>query len=286
MTQRSASTGPSRRALLLAVPALACAAASARAERRVVVGGTGSALGMFGLLCAEARRGAPDLPLVEILPSLGTSASYRALRAGQLDLALVSRPVNDAERAEGLVSTPYASTPLCFVTQETNRQRELTTADLIRMMSGEQRNWRDGTPIRIVRRPESEADWGILTRHSPELVPALEALLKRPGLPTAGNDTENCDLLESRPGTFGVSTLGQILAEKRRLAALTLDGIVPGLGSLQDNRWPYVKEFHVARRGNAPEPVERLARFAVSAEGRALLVSYQHMPAGHVQARG
>src|SRR6187399_1223876 len=95
---------------------LALGARAARAAGPALrIGGTGMALAAMRHVGDRFRALHPGAT-VQILPSLGTGGGLSAVMAGAVDLALLARPLKDAERLRGLSDTPYATTPLAFVT--------------------------------------------------------------------------------------------------------------------------------------------------------------------------
>ena len=92
--------------------------------------------------------------------------------------------------------------------------------------------WPDGTPIRLIRREPSDADWTLLRALSAEMADAVQVALERPGLLTPATDQENADALERLSGSFGTMSIGQMRAEARRVSPLVLDGEPPTVEAL------------------------------------------------------
>jgi len=211
------------------------------------IGGTGMALAAMKQL-GEAFTAMPAGTSVTVLPSLGTGGGLAAAAAGAIDLALAARALNDAERAKGLHGFAYAQTPMAFVVHPGVSVRGLGLPEIVSIFSGAMSAWPDGTPIRLIRREPSDADWSMLRTISPGMAEAVRVALERPGLLTVATDQENADALERIAGSFGVMSIGQVVAEARRVAALDLDGVPPTLDALAAGRYPLARTLHIAWR--------------------------------------
>lgn len=274
---------PTRRSLLVGGAAAALAAPAHTAARDSLrVAGTGAALTLLRLL-AEAYREAGGEAALEILPSLGSSGGLRALQGRVIQIAVSGRPLSAAEVAAGLRATAFARTALSFATREGGRFGDVTRADAASFFSGEQPSWPDGGPVRVVRRPPTEADWAALARLGPEMERAVQLALRRPGLLVAGSDGENAEMIEGVPGSFGLLAQGQARAEGRRVRLLTLDGQAPTLAGLRAGTWPIARSFAlVTPEQPHPEAVGFLD-FARSEAAAGLMRHHEFLPAGDVR---
>lgn len=282
-------SAPSRRRLLalagrsaaLAVltPMLAGRRAAADAPQTLRIGGTGTALGSMRLIAEAFMQRRPGTEIV-VLPSLGTGGGIKALLAGAIGVALSGRALKDEEQAKGAADREYARTPFVFAVRRDNKLAEISSEQLVRIYAGEITAWPDGLPLRLVMRPATEADILILRRLSPAMDQAVLGAMRRQGLLIAATDQENADMLERLPGSFGATTLGLILAERRALKPLALDGVVPTPAAVASGAYPLFKPLHlVTALRSAPLAAEFVA-FVGSAEGQAILASVGHLPLG------
>jgi phosphate transport system substrate-binding protein len=249
---------------------------SGRAAPVVKVGGTGSALAAISLLAEEYARSVGGAS-IQVLPSLGTTGGIRALQAGVIQLALAARPLKEAERAAGLSSHEYARTPLVFATHPDVGLSGVTYGEVIRIYSGEKTSWPVGTPVRLIRRPPTEADWETLSSLSPAMANAVGLAIKRPGLVTAASDQDNADALERIQGAFGLVALGQILSERRNITALDLDGVNASITTLQNGRWPMVRTLHLVTSLDQTSETRDFISF-IEMKGAAILAEHGHLP--------
>lgn len=236
------------------------------------IGGTGTGLGTMKLMAQEFNRSRPDAKLV-VTPSLGSTGAIRAVLAGALDIGISARPVTAEESRQGATARPYARTPFVIATGARNSATGLTLRELVRIYSGADMRWPDGSPIRLIVRPESDADTIALRAFSPEMSRAVTAALAKKGLRLADTDQDNADALEALPGSLGTTTLTQIVTEQRAIRALALDRVTPTLQALAAGGYRYSKTLHLIT-GRNPSPLAKdFAAFVRSPAGRAVLAS-------------
>jgi phosphate transport system substrate-binding protein len=266
-----------------AVAALSVFARASASEPELRIGGTGMALATMRQIGDLFMTTRPRVT-VKVLPSLGTGGGLAAVAAGAIGLALSARPINDAERAKGLQSLAYARTPIAFVTHPAVGIRVITLSQVSQILAGTMRAWPDGTPIRLVRREPSDADWTMLRAMSAEMADAVTVALARPGLLTVATDQENADALERLPGSFGAMSIGQMRAEARGVVPLSLDGEPPDVAAVAAGRYKLSRTLH-AIWGDHPAPdVAQFVDFLRTEPTSELLVRLGHIPLAGVGA--
>lgn len=273
-----------RRILFLAcclgiLGAVAGTSAPLRAEViKFKVGGTGSALGTMRAL-ADAFQAIRPNCVIEVLPSLDSSGGIRALIDGAIAVAVSGRPLKPAEirRAPNVSSYRYADSPLVLVTSY-GRPVSLTSSELARLYSDPAARWPDGTPLRIVLRPEDETDYDLVSGHFAGMAEAIAAARRRPELPLAGNDQQNLNLAEKLKGSLTTATLAQVISEGRDLRLLTVDGVAPTLDSLAAGSYPLAKQFFATIRHDAHSEVRQFIAFVLSPEGQRILQDNGNRP--------
>lgn len=243
----------------------------------IKIGGTGTALGSFKELGEAFKKIHPDVNIV-ILPSLGSGGGIKAVNEGALDIGLSSRPLKDTEKQQGTVAVEYARTPFVFVTAQKTGSHNFTLQDIAKIFSGEMKKWPDGTPIRLVLRPESDMDTVLQKSMSPEMDKAVTKALSHEGMIMAFTDQESADSVEKVQGAIGTSTLAQIISEKRPLNTITLNGVVPDMKNLANGSYKYYKTLYIVT-GPKSGPVSRdFIEFINSGKGREILQKTGHLP--------
>lgn len=219
--------------------------AQARPGGEVLLGGTGAGIGPL-------RKVLEDVPKLRFVPNLGTGGGLKALAAGAIDIALAARPLNDAERSQGLVQRELFRTPVVWAVHEGVPLRQVSIAELAALYAGATHQWSNGIPVRLVLRPESDSDSRLLKTLGPELAAASVKAQQRPGAHVAVTDTDTTEALERIAGSIGVTTLGLVRAEGRRLHVLDVQGVKPSAGALVSGRYPYVKVIYATTRNPVP----------------------------------
>jgi len=232
-------------ALPLAAAALRSAAQGRAAEPGLRVGGTGAGLGVLQRL-AETL---PPLRATQWVPSLGTGGGLKALAAGAIDVALSARHLAEDERAKGLVARALFRTPVVWAAHAQVPVRRVSGAELAALYAGGTPAWRDGPPVRLVLRPPSDADTALARSLSPAMADAVPLAHNRAGVLHAATDGEASEAIERIPGSLGITTLGLLLAERRKVHVLALDGVEPGLATLANGRYPLAKTVYAVTRG-------------------------------------
>jgi phosphate transport system substrate-binding protein len=250
--------------------ALMLRGAPAGAGPTLKIGGTGGALGTMGLLADAYARENPAGE-VEILPSLGSGGSIKALATGFIDIGVVSRPLEKGEKAFGLKVEEFARTPFVFITHRSCNVADLTTDKLIGFYSGATEICPCGSPLRLVLRPAKDSDILILKSISSGMARAVETALARPGMLIAVTDQEAASAVTGGVGRVGTSTLALVLSERRNVNLASFNGNAPTVDSLREGTYPLSKTFSVVSRPHRSPEVTRFISFLKSGQARKVL---------------
>lgn len=254
-------------------------AISGAAAETIMVGGTGAALGTMQLLAAEFKKVVPAYTVV-VVRDLGSRGGLKALAAGAIDMAVITRPLNAGEAAQGLVGMHYGKTPFVVATSTRGTSTLDSLEDLADIYAGRRVTWSQGERVRLVMRPPSGSDMRLLQALSPELTRAIPAAMARPGMIVASTDQEAVDFIENTPGAIGTTTLALVRSEKRNVRLAPLGGVVPSPASLADGTYPYAREMVLVRKGAGKQGAARFFEFVASARGRHILADTGHWVAG------
>src|SRR5512133_959100 len=258
---------------------VAVAAVEAQADS-IKIGGTGTGLGAMKLLAQEFRKSRPGAQLI-IAPSLGSTGAIKAVLANAVDVGISARALSAEERRQGASAQAYARTPIVLATSSKNKLAGLSLHQLAQITAGEVTTWPDGSPIRLVVRPESDADTAARRTSSAEMDRAVTTAMQRKGLRMATTDQDNADALEQLPGSLGLTTLTQIITEDRALTPLALDGTMPTLQALAAGEYRYFKTLHLVT-GAKPSPLAQdFVAFVRSPAGQAVLARSGNLALAH-----
>lgn len=264
--------------VLLLVASLANAADPARMET-LTVGGTGSAMPLVGQFAQAYGSLEPNVKVRVVDPPLGSNGAIRAVLAGAVDLAVLGKPLTEAEKAQGCQDWELGRTPFLVVTERKLPLPGFTVEQLAAIYSGKMTTWSDGSPIRLVVRNLFESDTLILRKMSPDMDRAVDVALARPGMLVAANDLENIDLLERTSDSLGTSNLALVQAQNRKLNALPIDGKEPTLAALRQGTYPYSKSIYLARGPRLSPVAQGFLEFILSASGKEILDRAGYVPA-------
>lgn len=263
--------------ILLIFLGIACGAVpSAGHAETLRIGGTGGAMGAIRLLAEAFRKSHPDANFF-FMERMGSGGAIKAVLAGALNVGISARPLSDEERRGGANQVDYGRTPFVLVARGNRAGSGFTLNELADIYAGRRISWPDGTPIRLVLRPEGDTDIGMLKRMSPEMKQAVQDAVSRKGMIVALTDDENADKMEKIPGALGTATLAQILSEKLELKPMSLDGRVPALKGLANPSYPYFKTFSVVSGSKPTRLTTEFIRFMLSAQGGEILVRTGHL---------
>lgn len=207
---------------------------------------------------------------LDVLPSLGTTGGLRALSDGVIEIAATARPLKPDELDQGLRPVLTGVTAFVLVTSQA-APGELHRADIAAMISGPKAVWADGTPVRFIIRPRSDADTTLMSELFPGAAQAIERARRLPENPVAGSDAENAEFAESLPGSLAGATYLQMIAERRNVRFVAIDGISPTPDVIERGQYPFSKTLHVIVRRDANKAVERFVAFLRTPEASAIM---------------
>jgi phosphate transport system substrate-binding protein len=249
---------------------------AARAEI-LRAGGTGSASMMLRRLGDAFAARVPGTS-IEVVPALGSTGAIAAVVDGALDFAISARPLKPEEAAKSLTETVLARTVFGLASSYPH-PGNIASSDVAGFFTNPTSSWPDGTRLRIILRPRSEADSAILGKAYPDMVGAIEQLRLRSELPVAATDQDNVRMAERIPGSLVVATFAQMQTEKPSLHFLTIDGIAPTLENFERGAYPYHKDFYLILPARRAATVDQFVAFVRSPDGTKLLRETGNLPA-------
>lgn len=244
--------------------------ATALAEEYVKIAGTGSAMSVMKILgqaFEKSHRGVS----VKIIPSLGSTGGIKAVTQKAVDIGISSKILNDEEQKFGLSVIEYARSPLIFIANRSVPLSNVTDDDIIKIYNGSKATWPDGQRVRLPLRQRNEIDIQIIKMISPEVSGAIDIAFSRPGMLTALTDQDNAEIIEKISGAFGISTLAQVIAEKRRVKILLYNGVMPSVKNLVSGSYPLTRLYFIVTQKDLPLPARNFLAFMRSVQGKRIL---------------
>lgn len=250
----------------------------AGAQGKLVLTGTGSAIGVMQLMGKAFQQRYPDT-VVEVLPSIGSTGGIKAVGVGKIDVGLSARSMKPEEMTRVIVEEPYGRTAFIFATQESASDKGFTLREFEEIFAGKRTAWRDGKPVRLVLRPMSDAYSQYLVTISNGMKAAYEKAHAIPGVFVGNTDQEAAVQIEKTQGAFGVTSACLVAAEKKRIKGLSVDGVAPTMANVASGAYPYTITMHIVYRKDSANPaVKQFADFVFSTQGRKILTQTQHVP--------
>jgi phosphate transport system substrate-binding protein len=251
---------------------LAVSGASAETLR---LAGTGTATEMLRQVGAQFTA---DTGIeIVVIPSLGSSGAIRALADGLIDIAVPARSLNAEETTGGLRQVMVLRTAYVIATSHPH-PNGLKSSDIAKIFAAEGPTWSDGTPIRKILRPRSDADTTVLALLFAGMGEAIEAARRHEEVPTAATDQDNIDLAERTPGSLTGTTMTQLKTEHRKLRVVPLDGVEPTFANFESGTYPFAKRMFVLVPRNDSTAVQKFVEFLRSPRGVAALRETEALP--------
>jgi phosphate transport system substrate-binding protein len=215
---------------------------------------------------------------IEVIPALGSSGAIAAVIDGTLDFAVSARPLKPEEAAKSLTEVILARTVFGLASSYP-APGNIARSDVAGFFTSPTSSWPDGTRLRVILRPKSEADSTLLGNAYPNMVSAIEQLRLRPEIPLAATDQDNVRMAERIPGSLVVTTLTQMQMEKPNLHFLSVDGIAPTLENFERGAYPYHKNFLFVLPARRTAALDQFVAFLRSPDGAKLLRETGNLPA-------
>jgi phosphate transport system substrate-binding protein len=245
--------------------------ASASSKETLIITGTGASVGTMQLMAKAFQKNRPNVN-ISILPSIGSTGGISAVQEGKIDIGLSSRSLKPEERSGEIVEELYGRTAFIFGVQDPNPTKGLRLAEIEEIYTGQRKTWSDGTPIRLILRPLSDSYSDYLASINPGLKSASEKARSIPGVFVGNTDQEAALQIEKTPGAFGTTSGSIIAAEKRKLKALSVDGVAPTLANVSTGKYPYVMTLSlVYKRDKYKGSIKDFIEFVFSKDGKKLL---------------
>lgn len=239
--------------------------------------GSGSNLPVTRVLSAAFSRAEGQHAVVHA--SVGSGGGVHALLDGVIDIALVSRPLRDAEHEQGLVATPYARVPVVVAVHASVPDTGLTLAQLVAIYDGRSTQWADGSRIAVLQREPGDSSHMAVDRKLPGFEAANEAAYRAMRWRVLYRDEAMREALADTRGAIGLFGQGSI-PESLPIKALTIDGVLPSPQSLRAGTYPFYKDFAFVTRGPPQGTAAAFIAFALSTEGSRVIEEAGAIPFG------
>lgn len=239
-----------------------------RATSELRLAGSGSNLPMTRALSAAFPRDQLRPPVVHA--SIGSGGGVRALLDGVIDIALVSRPLREGEREQGLVVTPYARVPVAVAVHASVPDRALDPAELVEIFAGRHTTWSDGSPVVVLQREQGDSSHTAVGRVLADFEAVNEAAYREGRWRVLVRDDLMREALAETPGAVGLYGQGALPAGLP-IEAMAVDGVQPSPETIEGGRYPYAKDLAFVTRGPPRGQAAAFIEFTRSEAGRRII---------------
>lgn len=232
------------------------------------IGGTGAVTEVLRQIgpAFEAETGIP----LQVIPSLGTSGGNAAVADGVLGISIAGRDLKKKEAEKGLTVAATLRTPFGLVTSRPGLE-SLKSAEIAELYRADRPSWPDGAPVLVVLRPVDESDNLVLGELFPGMSEAIKHMRTRSDVSVAATDQDNAEMAEKTKGSLVGATLTQIMAERRNLRFVAIDGVAPSLESYKNGTYPYGKTLYLVVPAKVSPEAAAFLAFIATPAGEALL---------------
>ncbi len=239
------------------------------AAETIRINGSGTCLEMIKPLMEAYGKNNRNISFRMEKP-LGSSGAIKALLAGAIDIAIVSRPLKPEEIAQGGRLRDYGKTPLAIVVEKKVPLKTVSTKELEDIYSGKTKRWRDGETIRVILRPNEDADTKILKTLSPGMTEAVTKAQSRHGMMIAVTDPESNEAVSRTMGGIGASGLSGVAVGKLPLKVIALNGVKPTRENLANGTYPLSKDVSFVTTDKLPDAAAKFMDFIYSNKGQSI----------------
>jgi phosphate transport system substrate-binding protein len=193
----------------------------------------------------------------------GTDIGIKALQAGQVDLAAISRPLTRQEQDQGLAAVPVTKDAIAIVVGEKNPFRKgLTRDQVVGIFKGQITDWSavagvSGT-IQVINRPPNSGTHQAFQ----ELVLLGENFGTTPNIRTLPQDATTPLLRALGTSGIGYATFAQV-ENQQTVRTVPVDGLTP-----QATNYPYQRTLYYAYKKPASPQVQAFLGYVTSPQGK------------------
>jgi len=230
--------------------------------------GSGSSIPITRALVAAYNSKGGERPVLH--PSIGSGGGIRALLDGVVDIALVSRPLKERERALGLTAVPCARVPVVVAVHADVPDVDITAPQLVAVFAGHRGTWSDGSRITVLQRERGDSSHRAVAAAIVGFAETNDDAYRDGRWRVLYHDDAMTDALDSTPGAIGLFGQGRV-PDTRSIRALSVDGVLPTVASVRDHRYPFSKDLALVTLSQPTGRVAAFVDFVRSPAGRLVI---------------
>ncbi len=257
-------------------PALPTEAQQATREG-FVIAGSGVNLPLMRKLAIayEARRPAEK---IEIPDSIGSAGAIKAIMDKGINLGLISRPLQEKEKAAGLKQIQYARSAVIIAVHPSAPVDNITVADLLAIYRGSKRQWPDGKNIIPHLMYKEDAVNGVLAEQIKEFSGVIDEALRNNYWKIHYNDLSMARAIVAIPGSIGFSDSSWSSSSQEKMKALQLDGFSPTPANILSGEYRLERGMYFVYQEPMAPRVKDFFAFVFSPEGQQIIQMAEIIP--------
>lgn len=244
----------------------------------MTLAGSGANLAITRLLADAYEKSRPQVK-INIPGSIGTRGAIKAVNDGAIALGLISRPLKEEEKAQGLAAREYARVAIIIGVHPTVPDQDISSGELVAIYQGSKTRWKNGREIIVQAREKSDSGFLVLENTIPGFKEAYVDSHRANRWTLYFTDQDANQALAATPDAIGVCDLGMIEAEHLRIKPLSLDGVVPSLENLANGSYPLSRSLaFIYKEGALTNEAQAFFAFVSSEEARTILQANGYLP--------
>ncbi len=243
----------------------------------IVIAGSGVNLPLMRKL-ATAYEASRSPGKIEIPDSIGSAGAIKAITDNGINLGLISRPLQEQEKAAGLKQIPYARSAVIIVVHPSVPVDNISVAELLEIFSGGKRQWPDGKNIIPHLMYKEDAVNGILKNQIKEFSSVLDEALLNNYWKIHYNDLSMARAVASIPGSIGFSDSSWSSSSQEKMKALQLEGVSPTPANILSGAYRLERGMYFVYQEPMDPRVKEFLAFVFSSEGQQIIQTAQAIP--------
>lgn len=216
---------------------------------------------------------------IHVHESIGSTGGVEALIDGNIDIALVSRPLTQSERDLGVLVLPYAMDAVVFAAHPSVPVDGITSSEAVELFAGRRATWSDGSRVVVLQRERDEPKHAVAGEAIPGFREADDSARRNDLWHVMFSDDSIQQTLINAPGSLALLDLGAAVSQRLPIKVLSLDGIRPDEASVVNGRYPLHVELSFVLRTRATRgQIAQFLRFVYSPEGEAVIQRSGYIP--------
>lgn len=243
----------------------------------IVIAGSGVNLPMMRKLetAYEASRSPGK---IEIPDSIGSSGAIKAITDKGINLGLISRPLQEQEKAAGLKQIQYARSAVIIAVHPSVQVDNISVADLLAIYNGSKRQWPDKKSIIPHLMYKEDAVNGILTDQIKAFAGVLDEALRNNYWKVHYNDLSMARAIAETPGSIGFSDRSWSSSSQEKIKALQLDGVSSTPANILSGDYRLERGMYFVYQDPMDPRVKDFLAFVFSPEGQQIIQTAQVIP--------